>query len=95
MENLFLIIMVFVLWSAGEGGAMLAACLLVIPNDPSPTSMGYTITKFLPGFFSSYRTHVHMGSDHWVALSVTPSKSFLKPCEDLVKTVNVVNVVKI
>ena len=36
-----------------------------------------------------------MGSDHWVALSVTPSKSFLKPCEDLVKTVNVVNVVKI
>ena len=53
MENLFLIIMVFVLWSAGEGGAMLAACLL-IPNDPSPTSMGYTITKFLPGFFSSF-----------------------------------------
>ena len=50
MKNLFLIIMVFELWSAGEGGAMLAACLL-IPNDPSPTSMGYTITKFLPGFF--------------------------------------------
>ena len=45
--------MVFVLWSAGEGGAMLAACLL-IPNDPSPTSMGYTITKFVPGFFSSF-----------------------------------------
>ena len=32
---------------------MLAACLL-IPNDPSSTSMGYTITKFLPGFFSSF-----------------------------------------
>ena len=43
----------------------------------------------------NYRTHVHMGSDHWVALSLPPSKSFLKPCEDLVKTVNVVNVVKI
>ena len=42
-----------------------------------------------------YRTHVHMGSDHWVAMSVRNSKSFLKPCEDLVKTVNVVNVVKI
>ena len=42
-----------------------------------------------------YRTHVHMGSDHWVAMSVRTSKSFLKPCEDLVKTVNVVNVVKI
>ena len=42
-----------------------------------------------------YRTHVHMGSDHWVALSVTNSNTFLKPCEDLVKTVNVVNVVKI
>ena len=41
-----------------------------------------------------YRTHVHMGSDHWVAMSVRTSKSFLKPCEDLVKTVNVVNVVK-
>ena len=26
---------------------------------------------------------------------VTPYKTFLKPCEDLVKTVNVVNVVKI
>ena len=38
---------------SGEGGAMLAACLL-IPNDPSSTSMGYTITKFLPGFFSSF-----------------------------------------
>ena len=36
-----------------------------------------------------------MGSDHWVALSVTTYKSFLKPCEYLVKTVNVVNVVKI
>ena len=39
-----------------------------------------------------YRTHVHMGSDHWVALYNT--NTFLKPCEDLVKTVNVVNVVK-
>ena len=36
-----------------------------------------------------------MGSDHWVAPSVTPYKTFLKPCEDLVKIVNVVNVVKI
>ena len=39
-----------------------------------------------------------MGSDHWVALSVCLSLclyvTFLKPCEDLVKTVNVVNVVK-
>ena len=35
-----------------------------------------------------------MGSDHWVAISVQ-YKTFLKPCEDLVKTVNVVNVVKI
>ena len=42
-----------------------------------------------------YRTHVHMGSDHWVALSVRHSGSFLKPCEHIVKTVNVVNVVKI
>ena len=42
-----------------------------------------------------YRTHLHMGSDHWVAMSVTPYKRILKPCEDLVKTVNVVNVVKI
>ena len=33
-----------------------------------------------------------MGSDHWVACL---SKTFLKPCEDLVKTVNVINVVKI
>ena len=40
-----------------------------------------------------YRTHVHMGSDHWVALSLTHTP-FVKPCEDLVKTVNVVNVVK-
>ena len=43
---------------------------------------------------SFYRTHVHMGSDHWVAMSLTHYKTFLKPCEDLVKTVNVVNVVK-
>ena len=50
------------------------------------------LVSSLPCF---YRTHVHMGSDHWVALSVTPSNTFLKPCEDLVKTVNVVNVVKI
>ena len=40
-----------------------------------------------------YRTHVHMGSDHWVALSLTHTP-FVIPCEDLVKTVNVVNVVK-
>ena len=51
--------------------------------------LGYIYTS------SFYRTHVHMGSDHWVALSLTPYKTFLKPCEDLVKTVNVVNVVKI
>ena len=42
-----------------------------------------------------YRTHVHMGSDHWVAMSHTFCETFLKLCEDLVKTVNVVNVVKI
>ena len=30
-----------------------------------------------------------MGSDHWVAFY----ERLLKPCEDLVKTVNVVNVV--
>ena len=42
---------------------------------------------------SDYRTHVHMGSDYWVAyLSIY--ERFLKPCKDLVKTVNVVNVVK-
>ncbi len=41
-----------------------------------------------------YRTHVHMGSDHWVAFSLCLYQTFLKPCEDLVKTVNVVNVVK-
>ena len=54
--------------------------------------------RYLKDFFQLYlfyRTHVHMGSDHWVPPSVTPYKSFLKPCEDLVKTVNVVNVVKI
>ena len=49
----------------------------------------------IDNFCNFYRTHVHMGSDHWVALSLTPYGSFLKPCEDLVKTVNVVNVVKI
>ena len=34
-----------------------------------------------------YRTHVHMGSDHWVALSVC-----LRGFWNLVKSVNVVNV---
>ena len=44
---------------------------------------------------SFYRTHVHMGSDHWVALSVSMSVYlWLKPCEDLVKTVNVANIVE-
>ena len=51
-----------------------------------------TVIQIVLAYF--YRTHVHMGSDHWVALSVRHSKTFLKPCEDIVKTVNVVNVVK-
>ena len=43
-----------------------------------------------------YRTHMHMGSDHWVALSVCLYVYlWLKPCEDLVKSVNVVNVVNV
>ena len=50
---------------------------------------------FVPITLIFYRTHVHMGSDHWVAMPVSPYRSFLKPCEDLVKTVNAVNVVKI
>ena len=35
-----------------------------------------------------YRTHVHMGSDHWVDLSLS---MYVSMClvEDLVKTVNV------
>ena len=49
------------------------------------------VNSLIYGF---YRTHVHMGSDHWVAMSLTHYKTFLKPCEDLVKSVNVVNVVK-
>ena len=37
-----------------------------------------------------YRTHVHMGSDHWIALSLSPSVRpsvylWLKPCEDPVQ----------
>ena len=38
----------------------------------------------LPGFtnivlwpLTFYRTHVHMGSDHWVANSVRPSQNFV------------------
>ena len=34
-----------------------------------------------------YRTHVHMGSDHWVAFSLSMRRFW-----NLVKTVNVVNV---
>ena len=48
------------------------------------TNVCFDIVNFKNVFF--YRTHVHMGSDHWVALSET----FLKPvnedcqcCEDL------------
>ena len=35
-----------------------------------------------PSYF--YRTHVHMGSDHWVAMSVTHSQTFVA-LEALVK----------
>ena len=38
--------------------------------------MVYTIS-------SIYRTYVHMGSDHWVALSVSLYETFLQTCEDL------------
>ena len=38
----------------------------------------FTLSK-VPYF---YRTHVHMGSDHWVALSFSIYETFLKPCED-------------
>ena len=41
--------------------------------------------------FNCYQTHVNMGSDHWVAFSLS-IHTFWKPCEDLVKTVIVVNV---
>ena len=39
---------------------------------------------------NDYRTHVHMGSDHWVAFLCPSVCTFLKPCEDLVKYVNFV-----
>ena len=45
-------------------------------------------------FLSDPRAH---GADHWVAFSLSPSVrlcTFLKPFEDLVKIINVVNVVK-
>ena len=57
-------------------------------------------TAFLSMIFLSdpcAQCALHMGSDHWIALSVCPSVRlpfWLKPCEDLVKTINVVNVVK-
>ena len=60
---------------------------LLIKDFPSNHSFSDETKLSENGTFDFYRTPVHMGSDHWVAMSVSLSKSFLSlvddPSEDL------------